>query len=836
MRLHLLGGASEVGASCVVVEAAGRRVLVDAGIRPGAPDPLPDLARLQDLGGIDAVIVSHAHADHIGALPLVAGAFPSAPIIASPPTAALMSVMLQDAVRIAEARLAEGGDLPAYGEAAVARLLDRVRPLPLLQPLPCLPPAAGDAGWEVTLFPAGHVLGAAMVLLDTPDGTVVVSGDVSFARQRTVGTAVPPRRRVAALVLESTYGNRLHSDRAAEESRLVAQVRAVVARGGHCLIPAFALGRAQEVLLILSDARRRGLLPDETPVWVDGLVRAVCGVYTAHGAAGSVALRRLLEREGSPFFRGSTQPVRKPEDRAALLAGPPAVIVASSGMLTGGPSAFYAARLAADPRHAILITGYQDEEAPGRRLLDLAQRPPGREEPRVVPLGESEVAVACEVARYNLSAHADGDELASLAERLRPGVTVLVHGDADARPALAEKIAALGLDCRLPANGDSVDVAGRGRRRVALLSRPDPTGETLAALVRGPGAHRAWSAIELADRHYGAATAAGVAKVLAALRAEGSPWEPDDHRPGLHRLRAGGGVPDGAGTAGPASEDRVRALLASAFAAEPTLARAGLHVAERRVELRFHFPDVARVRHAERIAALGAETGWQVDVRPQPDLEALQAAALRHVPEGLAVQGRPGLHPDRGVVAVRVAGDADPAAVVGAQEAYHAETGYALSLLRADTGTPLGDGSAPASGAAPPSRSEINAACAAVRAALEADGALVHRLGRRGAVIEVAFLTPAVGRRHRPTLDRLQAELGWPIAVARHPQQQALADLVRTTVGCPIVKGPGIHAGEERVRVRLAPGAPAPPQDIERWRQAVLAASGYTLEVTSTEA
>lgn len=836
MRLHLLGGASGVGASCVVVEAAGRRVLVDAGVRPGAPDPLPDLARLQDLGGIDAVVVSHAHADHIGALPLVAAAFPAVPLMASPPTAALMEVMLRDAVRIAEARLEEGGDLPAYGEAAVVRLLERVRPLPLLQPWPCLPPAGGQAGWEVTLLPAGHVLGAAMVLLDTPDGAVLVSGDVSFARQRTVGAALPPRRRVSALVLESTYGNRLHSDRAAEEARLIAQVRAVLERGGHCLIPAFALGRAQEVLLILSDARRRGLLPAEAPVWVDGLVRAVCGVYAAHGEAGSATLRRLLQREGNPFFRAPARAVLKPQDRAALLAGPPAVIVASSGMLTGGPSAFYAARLAGDPRHAILITGYQDEEAPGRRLLEAAQEPVGGEGQRLVPLGGAEVAVSCEVARYHLSAHADGDELAALAERLHPGLTLLVHGDADARAALAEKIAGLGLPCRLPADGDSVEIAGRGRRRAPLVSRPDPTAQSLAALVQGPGAARAWSAIELADRHYGAATADGVARVLAALRVEGSPWEADGLRAGLYRLRADAPQrPAEADAGGGGEQERVRALLAAAFADDPTMTRAGLHVAERRVELRFHFPQVAALRHADRLRALAAETGWRIEVRPQPDLGALQAAALRHLPAGLVAEGRPGLRPDTGVVAVRVAGEAGGEAVAAARQGFRAETGYGLELLPAAGGEPLGAGAGTPRAEGPP-RAEINAAFAAIRAALEAEGAVVHRLGRRGAVIEVAMLTPVVGRRHWATIERLQAETGWPVVLSRHPQQQALAETVRAAIGRPLAREPGIHADAARVSVRLAGGGPVTPAEAELWRQRVLEATGYTLEITSTQA
>lgn len=829
VRVHLLGGAAEIGASCVVVEAGGRRVLVDAGVRPGDPDPLPDLARLQDLGGVSAIVVSHAHADHIGALPLAAAAFPAAPLLATPPTAALMAVMLQDALRIAEARLERDGDLPAYGEPAVAALLDRLRPLPFLQPYPLLPPDGAAPPWQLTFFPAGHVLGAALVLLETPEGTVLVSGDLSLARQRTVGPATSPRRRLAALVLESTYGNRLHSRRAAEEARLVAQVGAVLGRGGHCLIPAFALGRAQEVLMILADARRRGLLPPETPVWVDGLVRAVCGVYTAHGASGSPGLRRLLLRQDHPFFHGPTRPVRKPAERAALLAGPPAVIVSSSGMLTGGPSAFYAARLAPEPRHAILITGYQDEEAPGRRLLVLAAQPQAA---RRLTLDGADVAVACEVARYNLSAHADGDELAAVAERLQPGLTLLVHGDAPARQALGEKLAARGLRCRLPDNGETVDLPGHGGRRVALVSRPAPDGAALAASVRGLPT-RSWSPLDLASRYYGAAEAGGVDAVRTALEAGGAPWQPDPLRPGFYQPRPpapAGDAPPGDAPWGDAGSEQewVRRLVEAAFAGDPSLLRAGLHVAARRVELRFPFPAVARVRHADRLAELAARTGWRVELRPQPDLGALQAAALAHLPAGLAALARPGLRPELGSVALRVRGAAGPAALQAAAAAFHAQTGFALDLLGPD-GQPL---SAPAAAPEAGSRREINAAFAAVRAALEAEGHTVYRVGRSGASIEVALLTPALGRRCAATLERLASELGWPVHCARHPQQQELFELVRRIVDAPLARGPGVQPLAERVTLRLPPGAAVDPARLASWRDAVLAASGYTLEVT----
>lgn len=824
MRIHLLGGASEVGASCVVVEAGGQRVLVDAGVRMNAPDPLPDLRRLQELGGVDAVVVTHAHADHIGAMPLAAGAFPSVPVVATPPTVALMAVMLQDALRIAGLRAEAEGDLPAYGKPQVEALLERLRPLPFGEPYPLLP------GWSLTLYPSGHVLGAAMAWLDTPEGAVLVSGDVSMAPQRTVAPAVPPRRRPLALVLESTYGDKLHSRRADEEARLIGKVAEVLARGGHCLIPAFALGRAQEVLLVLSDARRRGLLPSSCRVWVDGLVRAVCGVYQAHGQSGSPGLRRLIAKQGNPFFTGDgpVQAVRKPEDRSRILQGEPAVIVASSGMLTGGPSAFYAAALAGEERHAILITGYQDEEAPGRRLLELAERP---SRDRTLNLGDAEVAVRCAVERYHLSAHADGDELAALSARLRPHLTLLVHGEGVARSALGQKIAAQGLAVRLPENGESVEIAGRAARAAGRPERGDPSTEDLVAMARLGGTSRTWSAVELAERWWGQATAEGVERVRGLLEAPDGSFVPDRLRPTLYRLAEAAKAGDAAGSS---DQESVRQAVAEVLGSSGDLRRAGLYPEEKRVELRFAFPKVAEQKHAQALEELRRRTGWSVVLRSAPDLGALQRAAMEHLPSGLRpLRSAASVRMEEEAVELRVAGEADPAEVAAAVAAFRAETGFALEL-RDERGARWGEEPEATREAAGPGisgreRVEQNRAFDGIRSALAERGIAVYRLSRKGEAIEVALLTPEVGRRCRDLLDGMAAELGWPIQVSGQPQQQALIALAREVVGRPIARGPGVHVAERAIRLRLAPGEVPAAAEVEAWRGAVEEASGYRL-------
>ena len=228
------------------------------------------------------------------------------------------------------------------------------------------------------------------------------------------------------LIVESTYGGRLHANRAVQERKLVETVAKVTMDGGKVLIPVFALGRAQEILLILAEFQRRSELP-AVPVWADGMVRAICQTYTDF----IDILPLPLQERGAKFFEGPIRPVQTNEQRNALVWQPdPVIIVASSGTLAGGPSLSYARALAGSPQHAILLTGYQDEESPGRRLKELAERGSG-----TIRLGKDKVDLQCRLGTYSLSAHADEGQLISLVETLEPEQILLVHGDE--QPALA---------------------------------------------------------------------------------------------------------------------------------------------------------------------------------------------------------------------------------------------------------------------------------------------------------------------------------------------------------------------------------------------------------------
>src|SRR5436309_105462 len=478
MQTIFIGGASGIGASCLAIQLADQWIVVDAGVRTDRKaDPLPDLALLEGKD-VRAIFVTHAHADHIGALPLLHQAFPTAPVFASRGTSLLMEVMLDDALKIMTRRAVEEMEVPLYPETLVAGMLTQVRPIPVGESftLPVLP------GITIQTSRAGHIAGAVSLGFTAPDGSIVVSGDISSTPQRTVIGATPPQMdHCDVLVLESTYGARLHPNRQAEELRLAQAVANGLDQGGHTLIPCFGLGRGQELLLILQAAQEKGQIP-EFPIYVDGLVRRVCSTYLLIPEALSPTLQRQIRKGFTPFTGRNVTFVRGERVRERILAGPPACILSSSGMLTGGPSVWYAARIASDPNASILITGYQDEESPGKRLLDLAEK-----KENTLMLGGIQVEVRCQVAKYSLSAHADGGELAAYAAALKPKRVALVHGDPEARAALKGLLT--NTDVMLPPNGTSISSAEKSRkakgRSATATSEPATAIESLPMGIGG---------------------------------------------------------------------------------------------------------------------------------------------------------------------------------------------------------------------------------------------------------------------------------------------------------------------------------------------------------------
>ena len=829
MRVHFLGGADEVGASCVLVEAGGRRVLVDAGVRMGAAqrDRLPDLARATELGGLDAVVLTHAHLDHSGALPLVHGAFPAAPVWMTEPTLGLLRILLLDAIRVMESKSSQEGEIPLYPLPAVEALLGGSHAAAMLEPVVL-------CGGEVraTFFPAGHVLGAAAVGLETADGNVLITGDISITDQLTVPGMARPRFSADVVVCESTYGGRLHASRHAEEERLAQQVVDVVRAGGKVLVPAFALGRAQEVLLILRRALAR---PDAPPATVhaDGMVRAICSVYDQYADHLSPALRRRAAEGRGLFYTGDgrVRPVRSPAERDQILAGGPCVIVSSSGMLSGGPSTSYAAALASHADAMIAITGYQDEEAPGRRLQQVASGQRGE-----LSLDGRTVPVGCQVTTYALSAHADAQQICGLVQSLGPREVALVHGDAGAREGLARVLLDGGCPrVHLPVAGDTIDFTPPARPARPMVSgiardRPLEAG-TLTELHRHLWQHqprgRTYSARDLAEAWYGTTAApTDLALITKLLRSGQRLFLPDRKRPFLYRCadqeaRAGLSGPelppaDPPAPLGPPRDASGRleqnAALAAVDAALPGEAGLYRRGADREtwtVRLFFRFPDVAQKQHAGALAALAEHTGWQVHVHPEAHQASLEQLAAELVSAEATPTRAPSIFREQRLVKATVDSLPPEGRLSRITERFREQTGFCLEVIPGKPRTP-----APRQTYDDTGRMEINAAFAEIDRAFAGQPHRPHRRSKKngadGTFIELSFISPEVGARFEELLDDLQYRTSWRVVVAGKVDQQAVLAAARELIPdtWQQTKGPGLDVAGRRLLLRLAQEPP----------------------------
>lgn len=454
-----LGGTDEVGASSYLYLLPEGNLLIDAGLRPGAlgEAALPKLALLRDHPPA-AMVLTHAHLDHVAALPLVVSAFPRLEVYCTPATARIASTVLSDTLKVSGEQGA-----PLFDARMMKRALERLRPTATFERI-----ESGDLAFSFR--PAGHLLGAVGVMIESEDGRVFHTGDFSNVATPTTDAAfMPPEEEpVVAVVSESTYGDTLLPARKEQVRAFVAAIGETLRGGGKVLIPSFALGRAQEIVSILLASMAGGQLP-EAPIFLDGLVRALTEEYEGMLDLLPKSLRNQKQVSGlAPFLRPPVTLVRDAREREKVLASKgPAVVIASSGMLHAGASPLYARAFLPHPQHALFVVGYQDAESPGRRLLELRQGgevllPDGKG-------GRETVPALCRVERFYLSAHADRGGMLGLINRYPSGKVILTHGETAARHSLKGFLDTK-RDVTLPAAGEVVPLEDSGRRRGAFVS------------------------------------------------------------------------------------------------------------------------------------------------------------------------------------------------------------------------------------------------------------------------------------------------------------------------------------------------------------------------------
>lgn len=449
MKLHFLGATGTVTGSKYLIEDGSSRILVDCGLFQGykhlrkrnwAPFPV-------DPASIDSVVITHAHLDHTGYLPLLVKNGFDGPIYATAATAALAGILLPDSGRIQEED-AEWANkkgyskhepaLPLYTEADALASLTRFAPIDFHHDV-----GAGE-GISFRYLRAGHILGAAMVQLRSATTSLGFTGDLG----RPDDPVIPPPESgldVEHLVCESTYGNRLH-DRQDVRVELEDIIKKTAERDGIVLIPSFAVGRAQTVLFLIHDLMEQGRIP-RIPVYLNSPM----AVETTDLYLRFPHDHRLGQAEIAQIER-DIHLVRSVEESKELnhLQGP-AVIVSASGMLTGGRVLHHLMFMAPDPRNTLVLVGYQAGGTRGRRILD--------GETKVKVHGEW-IPINCQVEDIGgLSAHADADDIITWLGTLKrpPQTMFLTHGEPDSAEALRLRVQQeLGWQAETPVLGETV--------------------------------------------------------------------------------------------------------------------------------------------------------------------------------------------------------------------------------------------------------------------------------------------------------------------------------------------------------------------------------------------
>ncbi|HDI86455.1 MAG TPA: MBL fold metallo-hydrolase [Candidatus Korarchaeota archaeon] len=396
MLVSVLSGYNEVGRSAILVEAGDTRILLDYGMKliPKSQPLFPP-----EVEGVDAVLLSHAHLDHSGAIPALfrsRGKWPK--VYALDITRDYSDVLLADAIKVAKAR---GHTLP-YGMREVRQSLANFRQVEFGVPF-----KVGDV--EITAYNAGHIPGSAMFYLRYDGKSILYTGDLNMRETRLMPAADTSIPKVDLLIMESTYAFKEHPRREGQEMLLKEVVDETLKSGGVAVIAGFAIGRLLEIAMALKARGFRGRM------FLDGMARRGAEITDAYP-----------DRVRDPDILRYVERFIKPVDGWRLrkkLVKRPNVILTTSGMLEGGPVHFYLKELKDDPKSSVTLTGYQIEGTEGRRLI---------EEGRMTIDGE-EVEIQMKVNQLNFSAHASDSGLRRFVKQLEPEAIMTIHGEYSAR-------------------------------------------------------------------------------------------------------------------------------------------------------------------------------------------------------------------------------------------------------------------------------------------------------------------------------------------------------------------------------------------------------------------
>lgn len=425
VRVTALGGCREVGRSCFLLSTPETKVLIDCGVNVGSDEngtPYLYIPEVTPISQLDAVVLTHAHLDHSGLIPLLYKYGYEGPVYCTPPTRDLMALLQLDFIDVAAK---EGKTIP-YPSTMIRETLKHTITLDYGGVTDIAP------DMKLTMHNAGHILGSSVVHFHVGDGlyNIAFTGDYKYEKTRLFDPAVNNFPRIETIITEATYGGSrdMQPNRKEAEAQLRRIVQETVARGGTVLIPAFAVGRSQEVMLVLEEAIRKGEI-DNVPVYLDGMIWEATAIHTTYPEYLNSDLRTMIFHKGmNPFLADCFEQVDSQKKRQELLTNRvPGVVLATSGMLNGGPIMEYLRAYGPDERNSLVFVGYQAEGTMGRRLQK------GWNEIPVYQNGKSDViTVNLQVQTVDgFSGHSDRKQLMDYIKKMkpRPEHVLTEHGD-----------------------------------------------------------------------------------------------------------------------------------------------------------------------------------------------------------------------------------------------------------------------------------------------------------------------------------------------------------------------------------------------------------------------
>jgi len=435
VRITMLGSAREVGRSAILVQTRESQVLLDCGINPGSTKPFEAFPRLDapqfDIESLDAVVISHAHLDHCGFLPYLFKYGYDGPVYCSLPNLSLMTLLQLDYLDVLSK---QGMPLP-YDQKDVREAV--------LHTIPLRYGVVTDIAPDIrlTLHNAGHILGSSVVHLHIGEGyhNIVYTGDFKYGKTMLLEASATEFPRVETIITESTYSapTDVMPSRAEAEKKLVSIINETLERGGKVIIPVPAVGRAQEIMLVIDEYMRRGELK-EAPVFIEGMISESTAIHMAYPEYLSREVRNKIINEGvNPFESEYFTVVEHPSARAEIIEGEPCIILATAGMLEGGPVIDYFQNLADDERNSLIFVSYQIEGTLGRRIQKGAQEVSMVDQDgriRVIKVGLKVHTVE------GFSGHSDRRQIINYLRRIspKPENIIICHGERGKCLALAD--------------------------------------------------------------------------------------------------------------------------------------------------------------------------------------------------------------------------------------------------------------------------------------------------------------------------------------------------------------------------------------------------------------